>query len=387
MPQNQTTAPYEKAVPDRAQVPGSETGYMLRGMLILLVLFGHALQFISHGGRDTFWEDPLFRGIYMFHMPLFMALAGYFSPPGRIAPNDLLARSARLLWPMLTWAALAALLKAASQDRWPALAGMTLGGFLNLYWFLWALVMALALVALGSRLGRGGALLYGLVFAFLLSPAASGVWLVLPLFAFTLPFFLAGRLWRSLELQAAWRRRQRVWQRRSRQRGVMALWGPALIALPVAGACFLIWDPGTYAYNNRADLLKDPFRVTLMFTGAASATLVAGRLLWRLAQSLTGSKSGQALARCGRISLRIYLAQDLAFACLRAVLPHIPGAGSTDRLTQILVAALITGLLAGAITLFWRGTAGVPWLSRLLWGRAEPERRASAQPLAPCPLA
>ena len=119
-----------------------------------------------------------------------------------------------------------------------------------------------------------------------------------------------------------------------------------------------------------------------MFAGAASATLVAGRPLWRLAQSRTENISGQALTGCNRISLQIYLIQDLAFA----VLPHIPCAGSTERLTQLLVAALINGLRAGVIALFWRRTVGSAMALAPAMGPGQ-GRSASAQPLAPCPLA
>lgn len=364
----------------------SERADILRGMLILLVLFGHALQFISHGGRDTFWEDPLFIGIYMFHMPLFMALAGYFSPRSMagqdaLTPARVLQHGLRLLGPILPWALLAALLKAASKGTWADIPAMTLGGFLNLYWFLWALFMALILVAIGQRLGRGAVLLYALVFAALLSPGAAGIWRVLPLFTFTLPFFLAGRLWRGLELQALARREARVWHRRRKPRSALAPWGPALIALPVALICFLFWDRQTYAYNNGASLLADPARVSLMFLGAASATILAGSLLWRLTRVLTGSHPGQALAGCGRITLQIYLIQDLAFACLRAGLRFIPGAGSEDRAMQILLALLIAGLMATAISVSLRmipPLSAFPGLFAGATGSGSPKRAGEA---------
>ena len=46
----------------------------LRGLAIFLVLLGHCIQWF-----DPNWkQNPLFEGIYSFHMPLFMFISGYF---------------------------------------------------------------------------------------------------------------------------------------------------------------------------------------------------------------------------------------------------------------------------------------------------------------------
>lgn len=47
----------------------------LKGYAIYLVVLGHAIQTF-----DTDWKtNPLSIAIYMFHMPLFIAISGYFS--------------------------------------------------------------------------------------------------------------------------------------------------------------------------------------------------------------------------------------------------------------------------------------------------------------------
>lgn len=48
----------------------------LRGVAVLLVLWGHCIQYLSQGQFD-FFENIIFRFIYSFHMPLFMAISGY----------------------------------------------------------------------------------------------------------------------------------------------------------------------------------------------------------------------------------------------------------------------------------------------------------------------
>lgn len=47
----------------------------VKGLLIILVVLGHAVQL---AGGGNFWGQPLFKGIYLFHMPLFVMVSGYF---------------------------------------------------------------------------------------------------------------------------------------------------------------------------------------------------------------------------------------------------------------------------------------------------------------------
>ncbi len=52
-----------------------------KGLLMFLVILGHViqLQLYSPKSGEGFWTDPLFMGIYLFHMPLFALFSGYFA--------------------------------------------------------------------------------------------------------------------------------------------------------------------------------------------------------------------------------------------------------------------------------------------------------------------
>lgn len=54
---------------------------LVKALLIFLVIFGHSIQYIVYHNANhiSFWNDPLFKGIYIFHMPLFMLISGYFA--------------------------------------------------------------------------------------------------------------------------------------------------------------------------------------------------------------------------------------------------------------------------------------------------------------------
>jgi fucose 4-O-acetylase-like acetyltransferase len=48
----------------------------LKGIAILLVLWGHCIQFFIVGS-DSYYDNIAYRVIYSFHMPLFMTVSGY----------------------------------------------------------------------------------------------------------------------------------------------------------------------------------------------------------------------------------------------------------------------------------------------------------------------
>ena len=53
---------------------------IMKGISIFLVLLGHSIQYgskISYVGSRLFFNDPVFKLIYSFHMPLFALLSGY----------------------------------------------------------------------------------------------------------------------------------------------------------------------------------------------------------------------------------------------------------------------------------------------------------------------
>ena len=54
---------------------------IVKAILIFLVIFGHVIQFLMYqrNNDEGFWTDPIFKGIYLFHMPLFMLVSGYFA--------------------------------------------------------------------------------------------------------------------------------------------------------------------------------------------------------------------------------------------------------------------------------------------------------------------
>lgn len=75
----------------------------LKAIGILLVVLGHNIQILS----DTPDDQPLYKLIYSFHMPLFFAISGYVyflsHKPGKLIGSQLLKKVQHLLIPFFMW--------------------------------------------------------------------------------------------------------------------------------------------------------------------------------------------------------------------------------------------------------------------------------------------
>lgn len=70
----------------------------LKFFAIFLVLWGHAIQ---HLVSTEYYDEPIYRIIYSFHMPLFMTIVGYFSTNsnGNSIRSTLMKKFRQLLLP------------------------------------------------------------------------------------------------------------------------------------------------------------------------------------------------------------------------------------------------------------------------------------------------
>lgn len=68
----------------------------LKAFTIMIVIWGHCLQFIGETGI-------LYKYIYAVHMPLFMAISGYCSYKESVSFSNIKNRFFQLVIPFLTW--------------------------------------------------------------------------------------------------------------------------------------------------------------------------------------------------------------------------------------------------------------------------------------------
>ena len=75
---------------------------IVKGVAIFLMLWGHCIQYCALNDFD-FFENPVFKFIYSFHMPLFMLISGYlfaFSCKKRELRTLLIHRTQGMLQPI-----------------------------------------------------------------------------------------------------------------------------------------------------------------------------------------------------------------------------------------------------------------------------------------------
>lgn len=100
----------------------------LRGMLIIIVVLGHAIQYLD----SDFDHNIVFRYIYSFHMPLFIFISGFVSYSKEIKPRSISRRFFQLVIPFIAWSMLAMTLTLKNNWNWLIKPDTSL-------WFLWVL--------------------------------------------------------------------------------------------------------------------------------------------------------------------------------------------------------------------------------------------------------
>ncbi|MGY3424238.1 fucose 4-O-acetylase-like acetyltransferase [Bradyrhizobium sp. F1.13.4] len=260
-----------------------------KGALIVLVIVGHLIQYVIYRD-DGFWFSPYYKSIYMFHMPLFMAISGYLSArsllqkPFTRAATD---RAKQLLLPMLFWWAMMETAKLAALWRATSLTSglwQFADDLAATYWFIWATFISYLLINISTRLTRRSWVISGSAILVALAPLTFSI---SPLIRFTYPFFCFGFLLARSRGQ---------WTSALRRHKPLLI----LFLSIVTCVCFLAWGKSTYVYNNLAVIhdFQSTKDVLLMFVGSAAASAIAIELLlqcWRLGHS---TRMGP-LYRCG----------------------------------------------------------------------------------------
>lgn len=132
-----------------------------KGLGIVLVVYGHVARGLMSSGLapDAAWLRMVDRGIYMFHMPLFFFLAGFFfwsSRRQRSAPAFMRGKVETIVYPYLLWSLLQGGLEVAlSRFTNGAATSEQVLGLLWLpraqFWFLYSLFLIIVVAWLLHR--------------------------------------------------------------------------------------------------------------------------------------------------------------------------------------------------------------------------------------------
>lgn len=329
----------------------------LKGILIFLVVFGHVLQHGIHQWEGH-WEDPLFKWIYMFHMPLFMAVAGYLSQWGidRVSALQVIrTKFISYILPVIVWSTLYCLavsllidpFSRETLDKFPSYLVTQITGDL---WFLWALFGAIAVTALARLSGRYFPVVYPLsLIAVLFLPEYGHV----ILFKFTYPFFQIGYALARWGIPGFFTARR-----------TLVFVAAALFAV----LCYLSITPETYVYNSGMLLSgENAPNLLLRYSGELSMSLVVLYSLGFLYDRIPATVK-RVIGQIGRDSIYIYIIQNYGFKMVDWICgkTHVP---KPNLEAGWLIALLAAILICGACHLAGRILVRNDFLAAILFGR------------------
>lgn len=349
----------------------------LKGILMLTVLAAHTWAALSQGLQATPASIPLLYVMGPWHMPLFMAVAGwFFADSVRKRSFEELAgnKSRTILVPLVLWTILYQLclqiLDAAGAPTDTLSAGSL--------WFLYSLLLCSLLMALCYHAGRKTrpAVEYTLALALAawLSTTSAAAFHV----AYMFPFFLCGYTCARLRVRP------------------LPGWASCIIlASTVLFYVFAemnghakgwsVWQSGTWIFGPqgwRRHLFLDCYRI---FLGLAGSIGFAG-VMYSLQQLFKSRKWNERLTWCpvcigwvkelGKWSLTVYAAQsvvvELLFRCgVSFLYIHNGGNPFAEHLILLrwIVVPLTTLALAAAVMALVRKLQGSCWISRALTGK------------------
>ena len=129
----------------------------VKGTAIFLMLWGHCIQYCALDTLDYF-EDVVFKGIYTFHMPVFMLVSGYlfsYSFRKRDLKALLAHRMQGMLQPIVMATILSNLLLQVPNyilaGRVDVLFGSLFWGISESFWFLWAVLYCSLVVGICGK--------------------------------------------------------------------------------------------------------------------------------------------------------------------------------------------------------------------------------------------
>ena len=170
---------------------------VVKALLIFLVVWGHAIQYL-HGTDFNYWESPLYKFIYGFHMPLFALVSGHLMAGSykRYSITKLFQKkSKQLLIPTICWELILTIidivLNVITHENntviWIVM--RFINRCINDLWFLKAIFLTFLIVVLVEKCFKGNLFVYFILSLFtLMLPKNYN----LAYYGYLLPFYIIG---------------------------------------------------------------------------------------------------------------------------------------------------------------------------------------------------
>ena len=165
-----------------------------KGITIILVIIPHCIQYGAGAyylNESLFYDNPIFKFIYSFHMPVFMIISGYlfnYSITRHSFNNIIKSRITTLLIPILLWHTIYVIIQNYvdgnhSDFYWSS--------YIKHLWFIWAVLWSSLVILFVHKFTNDSLVVYLIIFI---------IFLFLPhrynsnYYVFMYPYFLCGYL-------------------------------------------------------------------------------------------------------------------------------------------------------------------------------------------------
>jgi len=296
----------------------------VKGILIFLVVLAHGIQYLLYQDK-SFFGNVIYKVIYMFHMPLFIAISGYFayiSLNHHSVMKFVVSKIKYILIPLIVWIILNAFMQTGFEESFSFVFFVTkIKNFILSFhiWFLWAIFFYSLLFAflkfykLDNKLP---VLLMVIVLAILYTRRNSSYIIV----SFC-PFFVLGYIIPILKLDNV----------QTKLRKLLPVLAIAFLA------CFFLWSDNNYVYMNPMGFNNIGYSLFRDVVAIISSILFM-YILSFLYERYLGNKVSKILFEVGKNSLGIYLIQDIFFSFVSIYLKEY---GMTD-IVGILLFVIVT---------------------------------------------
>ena len=292
-----------------ANTPRIKSMDALKLFAIFLVLWGHCVQ---HLLSSECYDEPLYRIIYSFHMPLFMAISGFFG--ARIAENSFInaftKKFRQLLIPAISFGLIRFIYDFAINQSIKT----ATYSFIVSFWFLKSAFLCSIVYFLVTKPKKKTVRIFLLIGSLLICP-----FLLRHTFAF-------GRMYPCF-VMGAWLHDHIEWVKRH----IKTL---LLVSSTLFVALLLFWDASFWTEGCNFRFLSDlggkalygykyVYRLTIGFAG----TLTFFSLFEYLSQYIPESRIGNTLCRWGKYTLGIYCLQAFILEIFLRQLLNFDSAG------------------------------------------------------------
>lgn len=289
----------------------------VKGTTIILVVLGHCIQYGSGNEyltTEAFFSDTIFKFIYGFHMPLFMAISGYlfYFSINKHTLTIITEKLRGLILPLITWHTLYQALMILLGTSISA--SIFIYSYFHTLWFLRALFFCCMISLVINRIFQDKYYIYILVSLFLYFIPHS----IIPnVFTFTATFFIIGYLLNKYKII------QRIYNHHPRLLHVTSIMLSILylVLLNYYEHNDYVYCSGTYLFN------KDYTFGFMVFTNlyrnltALCGCILMLSIIYVLSRYFSGGFLSLGLSRLSISSLCIYIINNYINETLLISLP------------------------------------------------------------------